>query len=101
MGVAATQDSTFEWRELGAQVAGDISGSNAAVVSPESRLPSGGHPLRKIHGLVRAVLSELSRSFARFYAKEGRPSVPPERLRTDKQRQNKKPIAQLNQIGHF
>ena len=26
------------------------------------------------------VLSELSRSFARLYAKEGRPSVPPEQL---------------------
>jgi transposase len=39
-----------------------------------------GHPLRKIHGLVRDVLSGLSRSFARLYAKEGRPSVPPEQL---------------------
>ena len=44
-----------------------------------SRVPSG-HPLRKIHGLVRDVLSELSRSFARLYAKDGRPSVPPEQL---------------------
>jgi len=50
-----------------------------SYVSPESRVPSG-HPLRKIHGLVRDVLSELSRSFARLYAKDGRPSVPPEQL---------------------
>jgi transposase len=50
-----------------------------SYVSPESRVPSG-HPLRKIHGLVRDVLSGLSRSFARLYAKEGRPSVPPEQL---------------------
>jgi transposase len=50
-----------------------------SYVSPESRVPVG-HPLRKIHGLVRNVLSGLSRSFARLYAKEGRPSVPPEQL---------------------
>ncbi len=48
-------------------------------VSPESRVPPG-HPLRKICGLVRDVLKELSRSLARLYAKEGRPSVPPEQL---------------------
>ena len=50
-----------------------------SYVSPESRVPSG-HPLRKIRGLVRDVLGELSRSFARLYAKDGRPSVPPEQL---------------------
>jgi transposase len=50
-----------------------------SYVSPESRVPSG-HPLRKIRKLVRDVLGELSRSFARLYAKEGRPSVPPEQL---------------------
>ena len=44
-----------------------------------SRVPPG-HPLRKIRGLVRDVLAELSRSFARLYAREGRPSVPPEQL---------------------
>src|SRR6516162_2382627 len=50
-----------------------------SYVSPDSRVPPG-HPLRKIRGLVRDVLKELSRSFARLYAKEGRPSVPPEQL---------------------
>jgi transposase len=50
-----------------------------SYVSPESRVPAG-HPLRKIRGLVRDVLKELSRSFARLYAKDGRPSVPPEQL---------------------
>ena len=50
-----------------------------SYVSPESRVPPG-HPLRKIRGLVRDVLVELSRSFARLYAREGRPSVPPEQL---------------------
>jgi Transposase domain (DUF772) len=50
-----------------------------SYVSPESRVPPG-HPLRKIRGLVRDVLKELSRSFARLYANDGRPSVPPEQL---------------------
>jgi transposase len=38
------------------------------------------HPLRKIRVLVRDVLAGMGRSFARLYAKEGRPSVPPEQL---------------------
>jgi len=50
-----------------------------SYVSPEQRVPAG-HPLRRIRGLVRDVLKELSRSFARLYAKDGRPSVPPEQL---------------------
>jgi transposase len=50
-----------------------------SYVSPELRVPPG-HPLRKIRGLMRDVLAELSRSFARLYAREGRPSVPPEQL---------------------
>ena len=50
-----------------------------SYISPESRVPSG-HPLRKIRGLVCDVLTELNRSFARLYAKDGRPSVPPEQL---------------------
>jgi transposase len=50
-----------------------------SYVSPGSRVPAG-HPLRKIRELVRDVLKELSRSFARLYARDGRPSVPPEQL---------------------
>jgi transposase len=38
------------------------------------------HPLRAIRDLVDAVLTELSRAFDRLYAREGRPSIPPERL---------------------
>src|SRR6202162_1739393 len=45
-----------------------------------SRVFRRGHPLRKIRGLVRDVLAELSRSFAWLYAREGRPSVPPDQL---------------------
>ena len=50
-----------------------------SYISPESRVPSN-HPLRKIRELVRDVLKDLSRSFARLYATDGRPSVPPEQL---------------------
>ena len=45
----------------------------------EARIPAD-HPLRAIRELVDAALRELSRSFDRLYAREGRPSIPPERL---------------------
>ena len=50
-----------------------------SYISPESRVPPG-HPLRRIRSLVRDILQEMSRSFGRLYAREGRPSVPPEQL---------------------
>jgi transposase len=50
-----------------------------SYISPETRVPAD-HPLRKIRALVRDVLRELNRSFSRLYAKEGRPSIPPEQL---------------------
>ncbi|MGH7014845.1 MAG: IS5 family transposase [Stellaceae bacterium] len=50
-----------------------------SYLSPESRVPAT-HPLRQVRELVRAVLKELSGTFARLYAREGRPSVPPEQL---------------------
>ena len=50
-----------------------------SYVSPDSRVPDE-HPLRRIRRLVRDVLTELSRSLGRLYAREGRPSVPPEKL---------------------
>jgi transposase len=50
-----------------------------SYISPEARVPAN-HPLRKVRELVREVLRELSLSFSRLYAKEGRPSVPPEHL---------------------
>ncbi len=50
-----------------------------SYVSPEKRVPQN-HPLRRIQQLVRDVLKQLSSSFGRLYAREGRPSVPPEQL---------------------
>jgi transposase len=45
----------------------------------EDRIPAN-HPLRAIREVVDAALAKLSRAFAKLYARDGRPSVPPERL---------------------
>jgi len=50
-----------------------------SYISLEERVPEG-HPLRKIREYVRAVLVDMERTFSRMYAKEGRPSIPPEQL---------------------
>jgi transposase len=49
------------------------------LISPESRVPKD-HPLRRVKRLVDEVLRDLSPLFEEMYAKEGRPSIPPERL---------------------
>ena len=36
------------------------------------------HPLRAIRDLIDEALQKLSPSFSRLYAREGRPSIPPE-----------------------
>ena len=50
-----------------------------SYISPEARVPEH-HPLRKIRELVREVLKDLSRTFGKLYASEGRPSIPREQL---------------------
>jgi transposase len=50
-----------------------------SYISMEERVPEG-HPLRKIREYVRAVLVDMNGTFSRMYAKEGRPSIPPEQL---------------------
>jgi transposase len=45
----------------------------------ETRIPAD-HPLRPIRKLVDEALLELSPAFSKLYAREGRPSIPPERL---------------------
>src|SRR5882672_11113666 len=54
-------------------------GGMFSYVSPESRVPAT-HPLRAIRTLVRDVFKDMSRSFSALYAREGRPSIPPEQL---------------------
>ena len=45
----------------------------------EDRIPAD-HPLRTIRTVVDAALAELSRTFDKLYARDGRPSIPPEQL---------------------
>jgi transposase len=50
-----------------------------SYVSLETRIPAD-HPLRAIREIVDEALQKLSPAFSRLYAREGRPSIPPERL---------------------
>jgi transposase len=50
-----------------------------SYLSPEQRVRKD-HPLRAIRTMVDEVLGELSPQFDRMYAREGRPSIAPERL---------------------
>ena len=50
-----------------------------SYLSPETRVRRD-HPLRGIRAMVDAVLGELSSQFNRMYAREGRPSIAPEKL---------------------
>jgi transposase len=50
-----------------------------SYLSPEARVRKD-HPLRAIRSMVDEVLRALSPQFGRMYAKEGRPSIAPEKL---------------------
>lgn len=50
-----------------------------SYVSPDARVPAD-HPLRVVRPMVQAVLEKMSSLFDGMYAKDGRPSIPPERL---------------------
>ncbi len=50
-----------------------------SYVRMEQRI-SADHPLRVIRDLVDAALRDLSRDLSKLYARDGRPSTPPERL---------------------
>ena len=50
-----------------------------SYLSPEQRVRKD-HPLRAMRTMVDEVLRELSPQFDRMYAREGRPSIAPERL---------------------
>lgn len=49
------------------------------VISPEEMIPKD-HPIRAIKKLADLELKRLSPVFDRMYSKDGRPSIPPERL---------------------
>jgi transposase len=50
-----------------------------SYLSPEARVRKD-HPLRAMRTMVDAVLRALSAQFDRMYAREGRPSIAPEKL---------------------
>ncbi len=50
-----------------------------SYVPLEERIPAD-HPLRAVRRLVDTVLAQMSKDFDRLYAKNGRPSIAPERL---------------------
>ena len=55
------------------------SGSLFSYVDIEARVPQE-HPLRRIRDLVNGALSKLDKRFGELYSRDGRPSIPPERL---------------------
>src|SRR5207342_2435010 len=57
----------------------DRSDAFFSYVPVERRIPAD-HPLRAIRGLTDEALAGLSRDFNKLYARDGRPSIPPERL---------------------
>ena len=50
-----------------------------SYVRPDSRIPTD-HPLRAIRRITDTALASLSKQFDTLYAKQGRPSIPPEKL---------------------
>ncbi len=50
-----------------------------SYLSLETRIPAD-HPLRAIREIADEALQKLSPAFSKLYAREGRPSIPPERL---------------------
>ena len=59
---------------------GDVRGEALfSYVSCEARVPLD-HPLRSIQKIVDEALGALTGEFEKLYAKDGRPSIPPEKL---------------------
>jgi len=66
---------------LGIAMRGEDQRSDAffSYIPVERRIPAD-HPLRTIRALTDTALAGLSRNFDKLYARDGRPSIPPERL---------------------
>ena len=70
-------DSLADWVEMRGE---DLQSEGFfSYLRLEQRIPAD-HPLRAIRELVDAALKEISRDFNKLYARDGRPSIPPERL---------------------
>jgi transposase len=54
-------------------------GSLFSYLNLEERVPAR-HPLRKVREIVNDALASRDAEFDRLYAREGRPSIAPERL---------------------
>lgn len=50
-----------------------------SYINPEERIPQD-HPLRRIRAMIDTALRRMSLHFEALYARNGRPSIPPERL---------------------
>ena len=50
-----------------------------SYIDPEERIPQD-HPLRRIRAMIDTALRRMSLHFEALYARNGRPSIPPERL---------------------
>lgn len=57
----------------------DFQGAMFSYISLEERVPAA-HPLRKLRGVIDALLATMDKEFEAVYARRGRPSVPPEML---------------------
>jgi transposase len=55
------------------------SGSLFSYIDLEARVPKE-HPLRRVRELTNDALLKLDKQFEELYSKDGRPSIPPERL---------------------
>jgi hypothetical protein len=78
--VAAGIDSRGSPQSKGRAMRGEDQRSEGffSYVRLETRIAE--HPLRAIRDLVDQALAALSRDFNRLYSRDGRPSIPPQRL---------------------
>ena len=66
---------------VGLMMGGNVSGQAMmpTAVTPDALVPQG-HPIRRIKPMVDKALAQLSPTFDRMYAANGRASIPPEHL---------------------
>jgi transposase len=67
------------WRSMSMRGTDDHQEGMFSYLSPAARVPED-HPLRPIKKMVNQALREMWHDFEAIYAKEGRPSIPPEKL---------------------